>query len=241
MKKPFLALLAAFLASTAAAQVIVQPFNPFLSPLQLVETKDAQKDLRLTDAQLKKIAELSQAHADRVRGLNFQDIDKRKKANDITSAALRELLNEEQAKRLKQLELQQRGAGVFGDPAIGKQLDISNEQRGAIITTLQTFSPQYVKIFQAAKGNQQEIQKKLSELHREYTAKIVATLSKEQQAKWRDLAGPPFEGAFPQMMPVIIDMRPQPVLAWHMNDLNAALAEAKKTGKPIFATFRCEA
>ena len=43
------------------------------------------------------------------------------------------------------------------------------------------------------------------------------------------------------MQPVVVDMRPQPTLAWHMNDFNGALAEAKKTGKPIFATFRCEA
>jgi hypothetical protein len=27
---------------------------------------------------------------------------------------------------------------------------------------------------------------------------------------------------------------------WIMNDLDAARAEARKTGKPIFVTFRCE-
>jgi hypothetical protein len=32
-----------------------------------------------------------------------------------------------------------------------------------------------------------------------------------------------------------------PVHQWIMNDLAAAQAEARKTGKPIFATFRCEA
>jgi len=28
--------------------------------------------------------------------------------------------------------------------------------------------------------------------------------------------------------------------AWILNDLSAAQAEAKKTGKPIFVVFRCE-
>ena len=232
--------LAGFFANTARGQIIIQP-NLFQSPLLLVENKDVQKDLKLADAQLTKLAELSKSYADSVRGLGFQDLDKRKKANAVAASGLQELLTASQAKRLKQLELQQRGAGVFGDPQIVKELDISPQQKSAIITTLQTFTPRYVKIFQGAKGNQQEIQKQLAALHREYTADIVKTLTKEQQAKWRDLAGPAFDGAFPSMLPVFVDMRPQPVLAWHMNDLNLALAEAKKTGKPIFATFRCEA
>jgi hypothetical protein len=40
---------------------------------------------------------------------------------------------------------------------------------------------------------------------------------------------------------VLPNPRPQPVLAWIMNDLAAAQAEARKTGKPIFVTIRCEA
>jgi hypothetical protein len=33
---------------------------------------------------------------------------------------------------------------------------------------------------------------------------------------------------------------PNLVNGWIMNDLEAARAEARKTGKPIFATIRCE-
>jgi len=33
---------------------------------------------------------------------------------------------------------------------------------------------------------------------------------------------------------------PNMVNGWIMNDLAAAREEARKTGKPIFATFRCE-
>ncbi len=234
--------LAGFLASPAAGQIILQP-NLFQNPLILVENRDVQKDLKFAEEQSRKLIELSRAYADGVRGLSFvpTDVEKRKKANEAAVKGLNDLLDAGQAKRLKQLELQQRGAGVFGDLQISKDLAITPPQRAAIITTLQGFNPKWVAIIQGAKGNQQEIQKKLAEVHRDMSANIVKTLTKEQQAKWRDIAGPPFEGSFPSMAPVFVDMRPQPVLTWHMNDLNGALAEAKKTGKPIFATFRCEA
>ena len=234
--------LAGFLTSPVAGQIILQP-NLFQNPLIFVENRDIQKDLKLSEDQARKLVELSRAHAESIRGLGFQpaDLEKRKKANEAALKGLGDLLDAGQTKRLKQLELQQRGAGVFGDPQIAKDLAITPEQRGAIITVLQGSNPKWIAIIQGAKGNQQEIQKKLAEVHRDLSADIVKKLTKDQQAKWRDLAGMPFDGAFPSMTPVFVDMRPQPVLTWHMNDLNAALAEAKKTGKPIFATFRCEA
>jgi hypothetical protein len=234
---------AGLVASSASGQVVIQPNLFFQNPLLLVENKDVQKDLKLSDEQAEKIASLSRDHAATVKGLMFTvaDQEKRKKANETALKGLAELLDAKQAKRLKQLELQQRGAGVFGDPAIAKQLEFTRQQQNSIITTLQGFQPKWIAIFQAAKGNQQEIQRKLADVHRDLSATIVKSLTKEQQEKWDELAGAPFKGAFPSMPPVIVDMRPQPTLAWHMNDLNAALAEAKKTGKPIFVTFRCEA
>jgi hypothetical protein len=231
--------LAGLCAGAAFAQVIIQP-NLFQSPLLLVENRDVQIDLNLSDDQLASFADLAKKYADSVRGLGFPELDKRKKANEAAQKRLGELLTPMQAKRLKQLEIQQRGAGVLADPQVVKDLAITNEQRGDIITILQSFQTKWVAIFQAAKGNQQEIQKKLAPLHGELIAKVMTKLTPEQQAKWRDIAGPPFKGTFTSMMPVIVDMRPQPTLTWHMNDLNAALAEAKKTGKPVFVTFRCE-
>jgi hypothetical protein len=239
MKKLLVALtLAGWLVSSVVAQVIIQP-NLFQNPLVLAENKDVQQDLKVSEEQVKKLVELSRDWNAAVKGLSFTTLDQEKRKN-ATAAALKGLadtLTGNQAKRLKQLELQQRD---FGDPQIGKDLAITNEQRGGIITILQGFNPQWVKIIQGAKGNQQEIQKKLADVHRDFTANILNKLTPQQQAKWKDVAGPPFAGSFPSMAPVFVDMRPQPVLAWHMNDLNGALAEAKKTGKPIFVTFRCE-
>lgn len=235
--------LACFLTNPVAGQIIMQPNNLFQSPLFLVENRDVQKDLKFSEEQAKKLVELTRAHAEAVRGLSFTpaDQEKRKKANADASKGLAALLDADQAKRYKQLVVQQRGASIFGDPQVAKDLGITNEQRGDIVTILQTFNPKWLAIIQGAKGNQQETQKKLGEVHRDLISGVVKKLTPDQQAKWKEIAGPPFAGTFPFMNPVFVDMRPQPTLAWHMNDLAAAQAEARKTGKPIFATFRCEA
>jgi hypothetical protein len=232
--------LAGLLTDSASGQIIVQPNNPFQSPLILVENKDVQADLKLSEEQVKKLVELSQTYAEGIKGVGF-DLAKRTKLNEAAKKGLAELLQAEQAKRFKQLEFQQRGANVFGDLQLVKDLGITNEQRGAIITVLQGFQPKWIAIIQGAKGNQAEIQKKLADVQRDLLADALTKLTAEQQAKFKERTGTPFAGSIPGLMPIFVDMRPQPTLAWHMNDLAAAQVEARKTGKPIFVTFRCEA
>src|SRR5438132_222834 len=69
-------------ADTVAGQVIVQPGNIFQSPLALIENRDAQKDVKFTDEQARKLVELSRAYAEGMRGIGFTpaDQEKRKKA-----------------------------------------------------------------------------------------------------------------------------------------------------------------
>ena len=235
--------LTGFLASPASAQIVIQQ-NLFQNPLALVENKDAQKDLKLVVDQLERLAELSEAYQAGVKGLNFQDIEKRKKVNEAARNGLADVLDGDQAKRLKQLEVQQRGANIFFDPQLVKELTITQQQQTALLKAMQAVGPKSMAAIQNAKGNQQEIRKAISDINRNLTADIVKGLTPDQQAKWRDLTGAPFDGSFPMaMVPfgIVPNRRPQPVLTWHMNDLAAAQAEAKKTGKPIFVTFRCEA
>src|SRR5205814_1948263 len=118
------------------------------------------------------------------------------------------------------------------------------EQQAAIAKGLRELGPRWIAILQAAKGNQQEIHKKVGELNRGLVADILKGMTPDQQAKWGQLTGPPLVGVMPVAAPfvrMLVPPRPQPVLKWHMNDLAAAQAEARQTGKPIFVTFRCEA
>jgi len=238
----YLLALAGSLVLPASGQVVVQP-GIFPHPLALVESKDVQKDIKVSDEQVKQIAELGRKHAAGLKGLGFPEVDKRKKVVEATQKGLSDVLSAEQAKRIKQLEVQQRGAGIFLDPQLAKELALSKEQQAAAAKALQGFGPKWIAIIQAAQGNQQEIQKKLGELNSGLVADIVKDLSADQRTKWMDLNGPAFAGTLPAVIPNVIfaNPRPQPVLPWHMNDLAAAQVEARQTGKAIFVTFRCEA
>jgi hypothetical protein len=230
--------LAGFLVSPALGQV-----GNFPNPLVLVENKDVQKELKLSDEQLKKIAELSRKQMEGLKGLGVQDGEKREKVLDASRKGLDELLSAEQGKRLKQLEVQQRGPSVFLEAKYAKGLGITTQQQDAVVKALEGLRPRWIAIIQAAKGNQPEIQQKVSELNRTLMPDILKGLTAEQQTRWKDLTGPAFAGVFPAPEPraVFPNLRPQPVLEWHMNNFAAAQAEARLTGKPIFVTFRCEA
>jgi hypothetical protein len=234
---------AAFLASPLPGQVVIQQLGPFQNPLLLVEIKEAQTDLKLTEEQVKKIAELSRKHAEGLKGLGFQDLEKRKKVEDTTRKELGEILTAEQGKRLQQLHMQQRGVSAFLDPAIVKELELTKEQQATIAKIPPALGPKWIAILQASRGNQAEMQKKVDELNRATVADILKNLTFEQQGKWAEMSGTAFAGVLPPapFVGIVINPRPQPALTWHMNDLAAAQAEARKTGKPIFVTFRCEA
>ena len=234
-------LMLAGLVNPAAGQVIIPGL--LQNPLALVENRDVQKDLHLSAEQVKTLAELGRQYAASIRGLGFQEVEKRRQAIETAQKGLRELLNEEQSRRLKQLEVQQRGPAVFLEPQLAKDLGITIAQQDAVIKAFRGLQPRWVAIVQAAKGNQPEIQQKVSELNRTLLPDILRGLTAPQQEKWRALTGQAFAGVFPAPAPTSVfpNLRPPPVLKWHMNDLASAQAEARLTGKPIFVTFRCEA
>ena len=119
--------------------------------------EDASDTSRLEAA--KQLIELSREYAGSIRGLGFQqaDLEKRKKAHEAASKGLADVLDAGQAKRLKQLELQQRGAGVFNDPQIAKQLEITAVQRGVILTALQGFQPKWLAILRVERNTLHEL------------------------------------------------------------------------------------
>jgi hypothetical protein len=246
MKKLFsgcLIVLSGALVNVAFGQGPLPPIGFFQNPLALLEAKDVQKDLKLSETQIQKIAELGRKQEAALKALALQAADKRKQALDATVKSLGEILTAEQTRRVRQLELQQRGVNALLDPQVAPYLAITNEQRAAVIKALQGLGPRFTALLQAAKGNQQEAQQKMAELNRGLMPEVLKGLTANQQAKWQELAGPPFAGVFPALVPngALINPRPQPVLTWIMNDLAAAQAEARKTGKPIFVTIRCEA
>src|SRR5262245_36940200 len=107
--------------------------------LRLLEVPDVQKDLKLSDEQLKKINDLLQKQKQKFKEL-LKDVkgkevfEKMKELTEAGQKAAMEMLTEPQKTRLKQLEFQTRGARAFVDPQVVKDLELTDEQVGKIRT-----------------------------------------------------------------------------------------------------------
>src|SRR5262249_7184917 len=109
--------LAVGVALLLAAPALAQGFRPQNPVKVLLDNKDFQKDLNLTEDQVKKATdaadEVFKKHADDFKDLDFRSEEGRAKMQEInrtiskeTAKAFDGILKPEQMKRLKQIELQ---------------------------------------------------------------------------------------------------------------------------------------
>jgi Spy/CpxP family protein refolding chaperone len=102
----------------------------FGGPGFLFQNPGVQKELKLSDNQIKKITDANQSVRDKYKD-EFEALAKlegderrekgqelRKKMTDETNKTLAEILKPEQNKRLKEITLQQEGARAFNDPEV---------------------------------------------------------------------------------------------------------------------------
>ncbi len=138
-------------------------------PLALLRNPSVKKELDLKDEQLEKLP-------------------------DAVHKALAEVLNPKQQKRLRQIELQQRGVQAFLDARIQKELKISDEQKGSIKTVLEDSRKEMAEAFKDAKGgNFQGVREKLASLRKETTEKVNGVLTSDQKKTWKDMLGDEFK------------------------------------------------
>jgi hypothetical protein len=116
----------------------------------------------------------------------------RRKAHEKLAAFLKEILKDDQRKRLWQIELQQEGAFVLGGE-VGKELKITDDQRRqfmAVQQELQKKAESLVKEAQSS-GMPEEIRPRIMKLRKEYEARIVAILTEDQKTQWKEMLGKP--------------------------------------------------
>jgi hypothetical protein len=180
----------------------VNPVAAYADPrLSLLCVKGVQEDLKLTKEQLKKLNPLFEAQKALEEALTKPD------SLADTGAKLRELqggkkvitdaLTREQHKRLKQLQMQQRGPLAFLDQKVTQDLRISREQQKRFFLAVQKSFQKMGEIARDAKGDADQMEEKLTELHKGLADDIVKALSAQQQAKWNDLVGKPYKGTLP--------------------------------------------
>ena len=171
--------------------------------------KSVQQELKLSEEQVKKIEDTAneirekhQAELEPLRQLDRQEQRQkaapiRRKIADETRQALAGVLQPEQQKRLKQIELQQRGARAFQEPKVQDSLKLTDEQKGKINTINEDAARKRREARQGAgRGNSPETRSKLTALRKESMEKALAVLTPEQKTTWEEMAGKPFEIKF---------------------------------------------
>jgi Spy/CpxP family protein refolding chaperone len=200
------------LAAVAAA-VIVMPaaaqgrrgFGGFGGPGALLGIPNVQKEIKLTEEQLKKYEEFNKGNESKRQEMReaFQNMD-REKAQEIqkelaaaTEKFIKDTLNADQSKRLKQISRQANGPNAFTDEETAKELKLTDEQKDGIKKIVEDLGSQSKEAFTGADFQDQEamaaLRKKVQGMRTEATEKITKMLTADQKKTWKDLTGDKFD------------------------------------------------
>lgn len=109
---------------------------------------------------------------------------------------LKEILNETQFTRLKQINWQANLNGALTDPEVIKAIDLTKEQQDKIAAIGKEYDEKQRALFtrgQGGAGGGQEAQTKREELSKERTTKTTEVLNADQKAKFATLKGKEFD------------------------------------------------
>lgn len=157
-----------------------------MSDVMLLAREDVQKELELVDDQLEQLNKLRETSGQEMRDMfsGLRDLPREemgpkmaelmREAQAKTKKALDEILLPHQSERLGQLvvQWQLQGGGLAQSEEVAKELGISDEQRDQLRTK--------------ARELERALRKKLTE-------DLLKELTPEQQAKYKELVGEPFE------------------------------------------------
>lgn len=159
----------------------------------LVRREDVRKELELLEDQTQKLDKLNESRGERMRQLfsGMEDTPREQrfekmrelmqKEQQQTEKELSQILLPHQMKRLKQLEVQTR--------SFGRQALLSDRTAEELGLTAE----QKEKLQKKADELDEQLRKKTAELRKQNQEELVRLLTPQQQAKWKDLVGDPFE------------------------------------------------
>jgi len=165
----------------------------------LLGQESVRKELKLSDEQIKKLDELSAKQREGFEGLRDASREQRReKFAELAKTgreAVNAILTEEQRTRYRQIGLQVRGLSALGDDEVAQSLSLTDEQKKKVEEIQQASREEMRGLFQGGGGGDRaEMRKKFEEARKAVDEKLGAVLTPEQQAKWKELTGPKFEG-----------------------------------------------
>lgn len=191
--------------------------GPGGSSLMLLGREDVQGELKVTDEQKGKLDSIRAGIRDRMRSLfqngGFQpggDMSEMQKAMgklmaEISNDAVK-VLTPEQAKRLKELNVQASGNAVVLQEDVAKDLAITEDQKGKLADLQKTQQEATMGVIQKMRDgeiSQEDLPGIFEKNRKVMDDEIGKILTDDQKKKLKDMAGKPFEfkdpkpGAFP--------------------------------------------
>jgi hypothetical protein len=234
--------LAISLVTGALAQRIRIAAPGEFAQIHLLRNESVQKELKLGEAEVQKLRELFaenqestrevwQKHPPEEAGPIWQDLAKQLRTDTLA------VLTDAQRDRFRQIDFQQSRNFGFDSTTLQRtdveqHLGFTAEQK----QKLREIQAETLKKNQTATNPPNMYQQKIAAIRKEDREQVAALLTAEQKKQWDEMIGQPF---------VIVNVNPnanlQTALAkWIRDDFGRAQVESRKTGKPIFALFRCE-
>lgn len=168
------------------------------NPLDILSRPNVQKDLKLTEEQVKKVTEATEKY--RAEWLELQKAarqnpgqeetaKKQVKLLDDSEMAAARILDKAQTTRFKQIQRQTLGPRAFANPDIAAELRLTKEQLQQIQDIQQESQREISKL--TRKGMTKQQRDEVSRLGKERNERILKLLTAEQVAKWKEMTGPP--------------------------------------------------
>ena len=166
-------------------------------------SEEVQTALKLTDDQKTKVDEINDELRDDRRELfqggggggDFRACARNGETEQEAAAKLAEVLDAGQQKRLMGIQIQVNGADVLLEPAVAKELNVTEDQK----TKLEEVQRRKSQAMMRCSGTKCKISiatsdaQKLQEIRAEADKKLLAVLTSEQQAQFEALKGEPVE------------------------------------------------
>jgi Spy/CpxP family protein refolding chaperone len=172
-----------------------------LGGAMLLMNKGVQDELKMDKEQIEKVGDVTKKfredHQEDFEKLRDRDLPQEERQNitkklaEAGTKAMNEILKPDQAKRLRQIQRQQMGVGLFNEEEVQKELKLNDDQKEKIKTIADESRKEARDVLQEGFGA--ETMKKLQGIRKEAMAGAIKVLTPEQQETLKGITGKPFE------------------------------------------------
>jgi hypothetical protein len=170
---------------------------------------NVQKDLKLTDAQVKNVQEtlreIRERHQADYSALRDASPDvrwtKMATLNETVSDEVKKALSlsAEQSRRFDQISLQAHGLQAFANSTVDAQLKLTNDQKSKIREIAEATRSSFAGAINkdASEQERTDARNKRAATQKENMTKVQALLTDDQKNAWKELTGEPIEIQYP--------------------------------------------